>query len=313
MALPKLLVMSQAIETMVKPPESEFELVRLDANPDRDAFLRENGAGIALALSSGMERLDAARLALLPDLELIVVVAAGTAAVDLDEAASRGIEVTNAGDLNSADVADFAITLMLAHVRDVIGHDRYVREDRWPDARMKPGRSVGAQRVGIVGLGHIGQAIAARLVPFGTEIAWWGPRAKPDALWRRVGSLEALAEWSTILIVAARGDDSSRGLISADVIRALGPEGLIVNVSRGFVIDEQAMVAALKDGSLGGAALDVFEHEPFRGSEWADVPNVLMAPHVAGATREAFSAVFAGALDNLRRHVAGQPVLRRVV
>jgi hydroxypyruvate reductase len=313
MGLPKLLVMSRAIEKMVRPPEAEFELVRLDAVEDRDAFLKAEGAGIEMVLSSGTERLDAARLALLPDLKLIAVVAAGTASVDLEAAAARGIAVTNAGDLNAADVADFAITLMLAHVRNVVGHDRYVREDRWPVARMAPGRSIAAQRIGIVGLGHIGQAIATRLVPFGAEIAWWGPRAKPDASWRRIESLEKLAGWSTVLIVAARGDDSSRGLISADVIRGLGPDGLIVNVSRGFVIDEQAMIEALKEGSLGGAALDVFEHEPIKGSEWADVPNVLMAPHVAGATREAFSAVFAGALDNLRRHVAGEPLQRRVV
>jgi hydroxypyruvate reductase len=313
MGLPKLLLMSRALEKMVRPPESEFELVRLDATRDRDGFLAANGGGIEMVLTSGTERLDAARLALLPDLKLIAAVAAGTSEIDLDVAAARGIAVTNAGDLNSADVADFAITLMFAHVRDVIGHDRYVREDRWPTARMAPGRSIAAQRVGIVGLGHIGHAIATRLAPFGAEIAWWGPRAKPDIAWPRIESLNELAEWSTVLIVAARGDDSSRGLISVDVIKALGPDGLIVNVSRGFVVDEAAMIAALKDGSLGGAALDVFEHEPIKGSDWADVPNVLMAPHVAGATQESFSAVFAGALDNLRRYVAGKPLLRRVV
>jgi hydroxypyruvate reductase len=313
MGLPKLLVMSQALEKLVNPSETEFELVRLDDTGDRDGFLATNGGGIEMALTSGIERLDAARLDLLPDLKLIAVVAAGTAGVDLDVAAARGIAVTNAGDLNSADVADFAIALMLAHVRDVIGHDRYVREDRWPTGRMAPGRSIAAQRIGIVGLGHIGQAIATRLVPFGAEIAWWGPRAKPDIAWPRIESLTELADWSTVLMVAARGNDSSRGLISADVIRAIGPDGLIVNVSRGFVIDESAMIAALKDGSLGGAALDVFEHEPINGSEWADVPNVLMAPHVAGATRESLGAVFAGALDNLRRHAAGEPLLRRVI
>lgn len=313
MARPKLLVMSAALEKVVRPPEAEFELIQLDNAPDRDAFLVVHGAGIEAVLASGVERLDAARLALLPDLKLIATVAAGMAGIDLDAARARGIAVTNAGDLNAGDVADFAITLMLAQAREVIANDRWVREDRWPAARRPPPRSIASHKVGIVGLGHIGQAIASRLSPFGCELAWWGPRPKPEAAWPRIASLAELAAWSSTLIVAARGDDSTRGLISAAVIEALGPEGLIVNVSRGFVIDEPAMIAALKTGTLGGAALDVFEHEPIRGSDWADVPNVLMAPHVAGATREAFSAVFAGALDNVRRHFAGEALLRRVV
>lgn len=310
---PRLLVLSKAIEQMVKPSRDEFDIVLLDEQADRDAFLQAQGSGIEAILASGMERLDAARFAMLPDLKLIATVAAGMAGIDLDAAKARGIAVTNAGDLNSGDVADFAITLMLAHAREVIANDAWVREDKWPEARRPAARSISSHKVGIVGLGHIGQAIAARLAPFGCEIAWWGPRDKPDAGWPRIETLEELAGWSSVLIVAARGDDSTRGLVSRAVIEGLGPQGLIVNVSRGFVIDEPAMIAALKDGRLGGAALDVFDREPLAGSAWADVPNVLMAPHVAGATREAFAAVFAGALDNVRRHFAGEPLLRRVV
>ncbi|MDO7842311.1 2-hydroxyacid dehydrogenase [Sphingomonas immobilis] len=313
MPKPRLLVMSDAIEKLVRPGADEFEIVRLEGAGDRDAFLAANGAGIGAALVSGMERFDAARFDLLPDLGLIATVAAGMSGIDLDTAKARGVAVINAGDLNAGDVADFAVTLMLAQTREVIANDRYVREDRWPAARRRPPVSVSAQKVGIVGLGHIGLAIARRLEPFGCEIAWWGPRPKPDAAWPRIESLEELASWSSVLMVAARGDDSTRGLITADVLAALGPDGLIVNVSRGFVIDEPAMIAALQDGRLGAAALDVFEHEPINGSDWAGVPNVLMAPHVAGATQQAFARVFAGALDNLRRHFAGEPLLRRVV
>ncbi|QKS00338.1 2-hydroxyacid dehydrogenase [Sphingomonas sp. CL5.1] len=312
MSRPRLLVMSEAIEKLVRPPETEFDIVRLEGVGDRDAFLRQHGAGIAAALTSGVERFDQARFDLLPDLRLIATITAGVSGIDLVAAAARGIAVTNAGDLNAGDVADFAVTLMLAHAREVVANDRWVREDRWPEARRRPARSIATHRVGIVGLGHIGQAIAARLAPFGCEIAWWGPRPKPEAPWPRFDSLDELAAWATILIVAARGDDSTRGLVTRDVIEALGPEGLIVNVSRGFVIDEPAMIAALKDRRLGGAALDVFDREPIKGSDWAEVPNVLMAPHVAGVTHEAFAAVFAGALDNIRRHFAGQPLLRRL-
>lgn len=313
MPLPKLLVMSPSIEKMVKPSSEEFELVRLEDGGGRDAFLAEHGKGIEVVLTSGQERFDTARLELLPDLKLIAAVAAGMAGIDLDAAAARGIAVTNAGDLNAGDVADFAVTLMLAHAREVIANDAWVREGRWKTARRAPDRSISSHRVGIVGLGHIGEAVARRLQPFGCEIAWWGPRPKPEATWRRIDTLRDLAAWASVLIVAARGDESTRGLVSAEIVEALGPDGLIVNVSRGFVIDEPAMIAALKDGRLGGAALDVFEGEPIDGTLWADVPNVLMAPHVAGATREAFAAVFAGALDNVRRHFAGEPLLRRVV
>lgn len=305
--------MSDAIEKLVRPPEAEFDIVRLEGVGDRDTFLRSHGAGIVAALTSGLERFDHARFDLLPDLRLIATIAAGVSGIDLEEAERRGVAVTNAGDLNAGDVADFAVTLMLAHAREVVANDRWVREDRWPQARRRPVRSIATHKVGIVGLGHIGQAIAARLAPFGCEIAWWGPRPKPDAPWPQLGSLDDLAQWATILIVAARGDRQTRGLVTRQAIDALGPEGLIVNVSRGFVIDEPAMVEALKDGRLGGAALDVFDSEPIKGSDWADVPNVLMAPHVAGVTHEAFTAVFAGALDNVRRYCAGEPLLRRLV
>jgi lactate dehydrogenase-like 2-hydroxyacid dehydrogenase len=313
MNLPRLLVMNRTLEKLVQPPETEFELVRLDAVDDQDGFLAANGAGIEMVLASGGEKFDAARLELLPDLKLIAAVAAGIAGIDLDAARARRIAVTSAGDLNSADVADFAITLMLAHIRDLFANDRFVRDGHWTGGRRPMGRSVGTQRVGIVGMGNIGQAIAARLAPFGADIAWWGPRAKPDLAWARMETLEELAAWSTVLIVAARGDDTTRGLISASVIKAVGPEGLIVNVSRGYVIDEPAMIGALKDGSLGGAGLDVFVKEPNDGADWANVPNVILAPHVASSTTEAFTSLMAGALDNLRRHVAGQPLLHRAV
>jgi lactate dehydrogenase-like 2-hydroxyacid dehydrogenase len=312
-ARPRLLVMTRQIEAMVRPPEGEFALLRLDDAGDRDGFLREHGRGVEALLTSGLERLDKPRLELLPDLRLIAVVAAGYSAVDVDEAQRRGIAVTNAGDLNAADVADYAVTMLLAHRREVIANDAWVREDRWPGGRRPPGRSIARQRVGIVGLGHIGRAVAERLAPFGCEIGWWGPRPKPAVPWARYDSVAALAEWATTLVVAARGDDSSRGLIDRAVLDALGADGLIVNVSRGFVIDQAELFAALREGRLGGAALDVFEPEPMRASDVADVPNLLMAPHVAGATREALAAVMAAALDNVRRHYAGAPLLHRVV
>lgn len=313
MSKPTLLVMSRAIADMARPSPDDYDILVLDEAEDREALLRERGAGIRAVLCAGMERLDAGRLALLPDLELIAVIAAGYAGVDVETAKARGIAVTNAGSINSGDVADYAVALMLAHRRDVIANDRYIREDKWPARRVPPGRSIARDKVGIVGLGHIGMAIAERLAPFGCDIAWWGPHAKPDVPWRRIETLTGLAEWASVLMVAARGEEDTRGLIGADAIAALGADGLIVNVSRGFVIDEAAMIAALRSGALGGAALDVFDHEPIAGSKYADVPRLIMAPHVAGATEDSLAAVIAAALDNIRRLHAGESLLNRVV
>jgi lactate dehydrogenase-like 2-hydroxyacid dehydrogenase len=313
MSKPTLLVMSRAIANMARPSPDDYDIIALDEADDRDALLRDHGAVIRAVLCAGMERLDATRLALMPDLELIAVIAAGYAGVDIEAAKARGIAVTNAGSINSGDVADYAVTLMLAHRRDLIANDRYVRDDKWPARRVPPGRSIARDKVGIVGLGHIGLAIAERLAPFGCEIAWWGPREKAEAKWSRVESLVGLAEWASVLMVAARGEEDTRGLIGADVISALGADGLIVNVSRGFVIDEAAMIAALRSGALGGAALDVFDHEPIAGSKYADVPGLIMAPHVAGGTEDSLAAVIAAALDNIRRLFAGEPLLNRVI
>ena len=307
----RVLLTSGSIGSFVKLPEEEFEVVVLDGDPAGPGSSRARG-GIEAMICFGVERIDAGFLDQLPDLKLIAVLAAGTAGIDFDAVRARGIAVTNAGDINAGDVADFAVTLYLAHRRDVIVNDRWVREGRWPTARPPLGRSIAGERVGIVGLGHIGRAVAERLAVFGCDLAWWGPNSKPDAPWPRRNTLIELAEWAETLIVTVKGVDDTRGLVTREVMAALGSDGLIVNVSRGFVIDESAMLAALHDGSLGGAALDVFEQEPIDGAAWADVPNVIMAPHVSGATQAALAGVARLAVDNIRAHFAGRPLRQRV-
>ena len=284
-----------------------------DSEADYDLWLAANGAGIRAVVTSGMERVDAARLAWLPDLELIAVAAAGLDGIDLAAAAARGIAVTNAGHLNASDVADFAVTLLLASRRDLFAADAWVREGKWAKAWMPVCGSVRAERVGIVGLGHIGRATAERLAPFGCAIRWWGRKAKADAPWDHEPDLAELARWATTLIIAVAGTEDTRGLVSAEVLDALGPKGLLINVARGFVVDEPALKALLRSGGLGAAALDVVEHEPYDGTEWADVPNTILTPHTGAGTREAFAAMMGGAADNVRRLFAGEPLLRQVV
>jgi hydroxypyruvate reductase len=161
-------------------------------------------------------------------------------------------------------------------------------------------RSLSGAKVGVAGLGHIGSAIARRVEPFDTEVAWWGPRDKPGVKWRRFGSLLEMAKWADILFIAVFAHDETRGIVTREVIEALGPEGLIVNVSRGFVIDEDELIAALKDGRLGQAGLDVFETEPTPAERWAEVPNVVLAPHCAGSTINSYQTLVDRTRDRLR-------------
>jgi lactate dehydrogenase-like 2-hydroxyacid dehydrogenase len=220
----------------------------------------------------------------LPALGLIACVSVGYDGVDVAWCRSRGIEVTHAEGLNAEDVADHAMGLMLAAWRNLPALDRTVREGRWrQEERLNPQPSLGGRTLGVVGLGHIGAAVARRAEAMRLSVRWWGPREK-EAPWPRAASLLDLAKASDILVVACRAEPGNRGLISAEVIEAVGPKGMIVNVARGSLIDEEALVAALKDGRLWRAALDVFAQEPTPAERWADVPAAVLAPHTGGSS-----------------------------
>lgn len=243
-----------------------------------------------------------------PNLGLIAVMTAGYEGVDAPWCRAHGIEVTHAKGLNADDVADHAIGLLIAAWRNIVVGDRVVREDRWRnDDRISAQPGLGGRRLGIVGLGAIGEAVARRAEACRLQVSWWGPRPKP-APWPRAESLLRLAEDSDILVIAARADASNRGLISRQVIEAVGPQGLIVNVARGSLVDEDALIAALKAGRLGRAALDVFAVEPPPPGRWADVPNTVLTPHTAGGGSESVRRMVAQAIDNVARFLAGGAV-----
>jgi lactate dehydrogenase-like 2-hydroxyacid dehydrogenase len=242
----------------------------------------------------------------MPKLGLIACFTVGYDGIDVPWAKARGIAVSHAHDVNDEDVADHAIGLIIGHRRAIVAGDRKLRAGGW-DKRQKPFTpSLGGARLGIVGLGSIGEAVAARAAAMRMTMAWWGPNPKPDAAWPRAESLVALARDSDILVVAARAHGGNVGLISAEVIEALGPDGLLVNVARGQLVDEDALIAALKDGRLGGAALDVYETEPTPAERWADVPNTVLTPHTAGATQEAVQKMAQMLLANLAAFFAGK-------
>ena len=306
---PGLLLFTSNMDRMCVPVADRFDVLRLWS--EGDAAIRERGADVVAILTSGQDRIDAALLDRLPRLRLIVAVGAGYERVDIAAAKRRGITVANAGDTHSGDVADHAVALTLAVIQQVLPGDAWVRSGTWEIKGYPPvRRALSAERFGILGLGRIGRAIASRLAPFGAEIGWWGPTDRP-AGWPRHESALALAAWCTTLIVAARGD--AIALVDRPVIDAVGCDGYIINIARGRVIDEDALIAALRDGRLGCAGLDVFREEPAPPGRWANVPNVVLSPHVAGVTTVAMARLRDTAVRNLKTALEGGAVVNEIL
>ncbi|MET0295599.1 MAG: NAD(P)-dependent oxidoreductase [Phenylobacterium sp.] len=248
-------------------------------------------------------------LGTLPNLGLVACVSAGYDGVDVDWCRARGIAVTNAQGVNADEVADHAMAMLLGGWRNVVEGDRNLRAGKWSSGLPIRPRLRG-RKAGIVGLGFIGAAIAERCGPFGLEVRWWGPNPKPDAKWPRAESLPALAGWCDILVIAAATHAGNRGMIDRAVIDAVGPEGMIVNIGRGAIIDEDALIAALRERRLGRAALDVFQQEPTPLERWEGVPGaVVLTPHNAGGSVESHRDMIGQAIENIRRFLAGEPLL----
>jgi lactate dehydrogenase-like 2-hydroxyacid dehydrogenase len=281
--------------------------------PPPDALspeLRARIRGIATEANRGADR---ALIAALPKLEVICVFGVGTDAVDLAAARESGIPVTNTPGILTDEVADLAIGLMLASARQIPFADRYVRDGSWSSKGPIPlGRSVGGKTLGIIGLGGIGRAVADRGAAFRMRVIYTGPRRKGDAPYEYVGDLMQLARQSDYLMVACKGGPDTRHLVSAAVIDALGPRGTLINVARGSVVDETALIAALTEGRLGHAALDVFENEPNPSPDLLKLPGVIVQPHHGSATVETRTAIGQLMIDNLSAHFAGRPLLTPV-
>jgi len=290
---------------LVHPPLGLFELRLTDYEVVHWPTERKD---IRAAVTIGSVGLSDAMIDALPELGCIVCFGVGVDGIDLDLCRERGIAVTHGRDINHEDVADTAIGLIIARLRLFTEAERVLRAGAWtPPLAVPPQRRLRGRKLGIVGLGAIGRAIAQRAQAFGMEIKWTGPRPKPDALYAYEPELNALAQWADVLAVAVRGDQT--GLIGADIIDALGPDGVLVNISRGAVVDEDALIAALKSGKLGGAGLDVFQEEPTPAARWADAPNTTLLPHIGGGTREALFEGAQNVLENLRRFYAGDVLL----
>ena len=267
---------------------------------------------IQVLVTDGGIGADEALMDALPGLKLIAISGVGTDAVDLDAARARRIEVTNTPDVLTDDVADMAIGLTLAVLRQLCTGDRYVREGHWQTGPMPLTRSLTGRRVGIVGLGRVGRAIARRFEAFGCPIAYCGRRPQADLAYARHSDPEALAAASDILVACVPGGPITVRLIDASVLEALGPDGVFVNVARGSVVDQPALIAALADGGIAGAGLDVFAEEPHVPPELLALPNVVVQPHNASGTVETRWAMGQMVMQNIAAHFAGMPLLTPV-
>ncbi len=283
---------------------ARYEIPELPAGPQRAKFLAERGAGVRVVVTSGPPGVDAGTMAALPNLEVIVNYGAGVDSIDLGEAKRRGIGVSNTPDVLSDSVADTALGLILMTLRRFGAADRYVRAGRW--AREGPfgyARDVSGLQVGILGLGRIGSAIATRLLGFGCAIAYHNRHRIDGSPYRYAESPLKLAESVDVLVVATTGDDTTRKLADRPVLEALGPDGYLINIARGSVVDQDALVELIAGGGLAGTGLDVLVDEPDVPARLLDLDNVVLFPHIGSATARTRRAMALLAIRNLESYL----------
>lgn len=303
----EVLVVTPLMDTVMQELADTYPLHLLYEAEDRAAFLR-NAAAVRGIATDGAVGADAALMAALPNLEIVSNYGVGVDAIDLEHAAAHNIVVTNTPGVLNDEVANLAIGLLLAISREIVNGDRYVREGHWLKGEMHLTRGLRGKTVGILGLGGIGKAIAGKLSVFGCDIVYHGRSEQPQQPYRYYPDLRTMAGDCDHLIVICPATAATRNLVDREVLDALGPQGTLINVARGSVVDEPALVAALREGRLGAAALDVFVREPNVPAELLEMDNVVLQPHVASATVETRQAMGDLVIRNLALHFAGEPV-----
>jgi len=305
----KVLVYSRFPKAMMQRIGERFELMDAAGRPPGEVFTAEQLGGVRAMITAGGTPLPGAMMDLMPKLAAIVCYGTGYDGVDLAAAAQRKIAVGHSPGANAASVADIAVTLMLAVTRRLLPADNYVRSGSWsaakPSPLMRPQPGNPGRRVGVYGMGEIGRKIASRLAAFETEMAYFS-RSRHDVPYQYLPSLDALAEWCSVLMIAVRAGADTHHAVDANILRKLGKDGYVVNISRGSVIDQAALVAALADGSIAGAGLDVYEKEPHAPDALTALPNVVLTPHIGGHTLESHTAMQDCVIANLEAYFAGK-------
>ena len=297
-----LLLIGGATPQMLERLEAAFMIHRLADAADPAAWLVEHGAKIQYVATNGHDGVKPDHIKAMPNLKLISCYGVGYDAIDTRLARAGGIMVTHTPNVLNAEVASTALMLMLACYRNLLADDAHVRSGDWETNGNAPlSRSADNQVVGIVGLGRIGQAIADKLAPFNATILYHS-RSQKMVPYQYYGSLVDMAQAADVLICITPGGEETNKLVNLEVINALGPKGTLINVSRGSVVDETAMIAALQEGRLGWAGLDVFEQEPKVPEALRALSNVVLLPHVGSASHETRAAMGDLTVDNLLQH-----------
>jgi lactate dehydrogenase-like 2-hydroxyacid dehydrogenase len=291
----------------------EFCAVRLWEEPNPVAWLAKYGADISVVVTSVRRGCDAALMAALPSLRAVCSWGVGFESIAVEAAAVRGIQVSNTPKVLDDCVADMAWALLLATARRIATGDRYVRAGRWQRLGEFPlSTRVSGKRLGVLGLGRIGRTVARRGEGFEMQIRYHSRAPRNDAHYVFESSLTALAAWCDFLVVACAGGQQTYHLVSAEVLRALGPRGVLINVARGSVVDEGALIQALEAGQLGGAGLDVLEGEPGASAALCERDDVVLMPHTASGTIETRAAMESLVIDNVRAFLHDGRVLTAV-
>ena len=307
----QVLIYSRFPKTMMLRIGERFELMDGGGKPPGEVFAVDQLAGVRAMITAGGTPLGGAMMATMPKLGAIVCYGTGYDGVDLAAAAKRGIAVGHSPAANAAAVADLAVTLMLAVTRRLLPADQFVRSGDWaaakPSPLMRPQPGNPGRRVGIYGMGEIGRKIASRVAAFETEVAYFS-RSRHDVPYQYLPSLGALADWCSVLMIAVRAGADTHHAVDADILRKLGKDGYVVNISRGSVIDQTALVAALAGEAIAGAGLDVYDHEPHAPDALTAFPNVVLTPHVGGHTLDSHVAMQNCVIANLEAFFAGKPL-----
>jgi hydroxypyruvate reductase len=307
----KVLVYSRFPKALMLRIGERYELLDAAGKPPNEMFSTEQLSDIRAMITAGGTPLGAGMMDLMPKLAAIVCYGTGYDGVDLAAVAKRKIALGHSPGANAASVADIAVTLMLAATRRLLVADDYVRGGSWaaakPSPMMRPQAGMLGRKIGVYGMGEIGRKIAARTASFETEVGYFS-RSRHDVPYQYFPTLEALAEWCSVLMIAVRAGSDTHHAVDANILNKLGKDGYVVNIARGSVIDQQALVAALTDQTIAGAGLDVYAREPHAPDALTVLPNVVLSPHIGGHTLESHVAMQDCVMANLEAYFAGKPL-----
>jgi lactate dehydrogenase-like 2-hydroxyacid dehydrogenase len=306
---PELLVTKPIYAPTLSELERDFTIHKLWTAREPAAFLKEIAGEVRAAVTTTSTGFTRAEFDALPNLEILANWGPYLTLIDLPAAREKGVAVTYTPDSTAEPVADLAMGMVVAVMRGLLQADRFVRSGQWADAAFGPGREVHGNTCGIVGFGRIGRELAKRATGFDMNVCYYGPSAKSDMPYRYFDDLEALARACDCLVVACALTPSTRNLIDRRILRALGKDGFLVNIARGAIVDEDALVAALEEKEIAGAALDVFRDEPHVPAALMKMDNVVLAPHIGTSTREVRENRSAMLLRDLRAYLEGEPFL----